>query len=260
MTPSWPQLAGWMVTPTVRTVRCSWQEQEGRTLTSGTAVGDLHLDRWQVLDAAGRLVPHGGPQGLLQPEPFTRGDDYHRAAGPVTAAEHDGRRCWRVELVPPPHKHGLLSLLVDDTSGLCLQQRNVEHDVLLEVTALELDVPLPPDAFALADAAQAERDAEQELYRLVRRKPPPTPRWFPWRRGYLDAPGCWVVEGAEGSGIVARAPLGQAPELPEWEWEEQDLVRLDVGGWSWAVGAQPRLEEWEARGVVQQVVDGRPYD
>ena len=260
MTPSWPQLAGWMVTPQVRTVRCSWREQEARASSSGTAVGDLRLDRWQVLDGAGRLVPHGGPQRLLTPEPYVRGDDYHRAAGPVTAAEHDGRPCWRVQLVPPAHKRGLLTLLVDDATGLCLHQSNARGRYVSEVAALEVDVSLPEDAFALAAAAQAERDVEQELYRLVHRRPPPTPRWFPWRRGYLDAPGCWVVEGCAGTGVVARAPLGQSPQLPEWEWEEDDLVRLDSGGWSWAVGARPRLEEWEARGVVEQVVDGRPYD
>ena len=260
MTPSWPQLAAWMATPTVRTVRCSWREQEPRRQERGTAVLDVAAHLWQVLDATGQLLPYGGPRPLLRPEPFVRGDDYHRAAGPVTSAEHDGRACWRVELVPPPHKSGLLTLLVDDATGLCLQQSNAEHGVVAELTDLEVDVPLPPEAFALSLAAQVERDREQALYRLVHRRLPPTPRWFPWRRGYLDAPGCWVVEGSAGDGLVARAPLGQQPEIPEWEWDDDDLVHLDHGGWSWTVAARPRLEEQVARQVVEQVVDGRPYD
>lgn len=260
MTPSWPQLAGWMAHPVVRTVQCSWREQEGRrSEAGGTAVGDVPGDRWQVLDARGRLLPHGGPQRLFAREAFARGDDYHRAAGPVVPAEHDGRPCWRVELLPPAHKRGLLTLLVDDATGLCLHQGNAEHAAFLEVLDLEVDVALPPDAFALADAARATASREQALYGLVHRRPPPTPRWFPWRRGYLDAPGCWVVEGADGDGVVARAPLGEAPALPEWQWEEQDLVRLDAGGWSWAVGARPRLDPEVARQVVEQVVEGRPY-
>ena len=260
MTPSWPQLCGWMGTVELRTLRCAWRSREGGETRSGRALyARDEDDLWEVTDASGRPSYEHGPQELLGLR-FERGDDYHRAAGPVVATTHDGRPCWEVSLLPPAHKSGQLVLRVDDETGLCLRLHNADHDRLLELTEVEVDVDLPAELFATAREQEARRERETELYHLVNRRPPPTPRWFPWRRGYLEAPSCWVVEGASGEGMVSRAPLGQVPVTGYFEPDDPEVVRLDHAGWSWAVVAEPPLDLPTARQVVEQVVEGRPYD
>ena len=58
---------------------------------------------------------------------------------------------------------------------------------------------------------------------------------------------------------VGRTPVGEAPSYP-LSFRDGGVVHLDHGGWSWAVGNRPPLDEATARQVVEQVVEGRPYD
>jgi len=68
-----------------------------------------------------------------------------------------------------------------------------------------------------------------------------------------------VLSTTAGDGFVSRAPIGQEPSYADM-FDDELVVRLDHGGWSWAVGSRPPLDEATARQVVEQVVDGRPYD
>lgn len=252
MTPSWPQLVGWMQTAQVRTARGHW-----RTVVDGDEQTGTFVLRYPhelaARDARGRRAE--GPEFLLPRHVFERGDDYHRAAGAITAVQHDGRAAWQVELEPPARKSGLLTLVVDEQTGLILRQGNEEHGVLREVLDLELDVEV---ADALLEVAEddAEDDAEDQvsrLYDLVVERPPPTPRWFPWRRSWVELPDCRSVESVGAEASVGRAPLGSPAPVSEWALQD-DVVRLDHGGWSWAVAGQP-MSAQEARRVVEQVVE-----
>jgi hypothetical protein len=209
-------------------------------------------DRWVTLDQHGQLSDGYDVRQTLRTE-FERGD-YCTAAGPVTEVEHDGRRAWRVDLAPPPHKQGLLTLVVDDDAALLVKQENAAAGHLEELFGIVVDAPVQDAVFA----PQTERDLEQALdaarYELARRRPVPTPQWFPWRRGWFDAPELRVVEADRGTGSVGRAPLGQQAPVANWLSEAQ-VHRLDHGGWSWAVCSELPMSPADARRVVEEVVD-----
>lgn len=155
---------------------------------------------------------------------------------------------------PPPHKRGLLALTVDDASGLLVRQENAEGGYLVELLDLVVDQPVDDAVFA----PQAEQDLESARvvarYGLARRRPVPTPQWFPWRRGYFEVPGLRVVEADRGTGAVGRAPLGQQAPAADWAGPAQ-VHRLEHRGWSFAVSSQPPMSPQDARRVVEQVVD-----
>lgn len=255
--PSWPRLAGWLANPRVETARGRWRARgRGGRVHAGTFAYRAP-DEWAVSGTGRRPNGLDGPQALLRRFEWER-DDYHRAAGAPRAVEHDGRPAWRVELEPPPHKRGRLTLVVDAATGVCVAERNTQLDVFCELEGLEVDVELDEAVFEPVRRARAEREQAAALYRFCDDRPPPTPRWFPWRRCYPAADGCLVVESDAGEGVVARAPLGQTPLVPEFA---PDLVvRLDVGPWSWAVAGPTGMDEQTARRVVDDVIDGFPYD
>lgn len=219
---------------------------------------DAAEDLWVVRDHQGHVLPAGdGPRSLLC-RWIERGQDYHRPDGPVRAVDCDGRPAWEVSLLPPPHKRGLLALVVDDATGLCLQMRNDSHGLLLAITELVVDQPLTDQELEPARLERAEQQRAADLYQLTNTRPVPTPRWFPWRRGYLDH-GSWIVETDAGDGLVSRGPLGQPASVGGWDGDEQLVTRLDHRGWSWAIGHNPKVDA-TARRIVSHVIDGRPYD
>lgn len=245
--PSWPRLAARLLRPQVRTVQGRWRMHEA----SGT-FAHRSPDGWVTLDQQGRLSQGYDVRHTLRPD-FQRGD-YCIPAGQVTQVQHDGRLAWRVEVVPPPHKRGLLALTVDDASGLLVRQENAEGGYLVELLDLVVDEPVDDEVFA----PQAEQDLESARvvarYGLAHRRPVPTPKWFPWRRGYFEAPGLWIVEADRGGGCVGRAPLGQQAPAADWAGPAQ-VHRLEHRGWSWAVSSQPPMSPQDAQRVVEQVVD-----
>lgn len=129
--PSWPRLNGWLARPRVAAARASisWQD--------GDAGGEAGLSwtssrGWEHTSSPSRF-------GLLVlSEPFERGDEYWRAAGPAVRTTVAGRPCWQVHLLPPARKSGLLELCLDDETGLILRTGNAEHAFSAEVTALTL--------------------------------------------------------------------------------------------------------------------------
>lgn len=250
MTPSWPRLAGRLATARVATLQGRWRYvEDGRTSTGTFA--HRAPDDWATFDEAGALDHEHSAQrlGALVLE---RGEDYHRPAGPVRAVEHAGRPCWEVALEPPAHKSGLLVLTVDDATGLCLRTANPDHGFVHELLDVVVDEPVDDAVLAPLRAEQAEHERMSRLYRLHGQRPVPTPRWFPWRRGWDEGPGLRVVEFDGGTGSVGRAPLGEQAAVEEW-LEDATVHRFDHGGWSWAVASEPPVSEQDARRVVEQV-------
>ena len=242
---SWPRLYARLRRPQVTTLQGRWRTHEA----SGT-FAHRAPDEWVTLGPDGRPSEGFAVQHLLRPE-FSHGD-YSSAAGPVREVEHEGRPAWQVDLTPPPHKRGLLTVTVDAATDLLVRKQNAPY--LAEVVDLVVDAPLDDAVFA--PRVEADRAAARETarYDLARRRPVPTPRWWPYRRGWAQAPDVWVVEDDHGDGYVARAPLGQEPAAAEWTGGAH-VHRLDHGGWSWAVGSTPAMSAEDARRVVEQVVD-----
>lgn len=220
MTPSWPVLAGWLRTPTATSATGRWRTPEGEGTFAWRAP-----DEWTGMRAWGGEVGERG--------------DFTRPLGPVTGVVHDGRPCWRVDLEAPAHKVGVLTKVVDDETGLLLSRSNSQTGLILEVVDLVVDPQLDAALFA------PPRDVDRELRELCDERPPPTPLWFPARRCHVQEDD--LVE--LGSGAVGRAPLGEpAPSTP---WR-QHVVRLEHGGWSWAVSSDLPMDEATARWVVAQ--------
>lgn len=72
-----------------------------------------------------RVRYFGEHQFLLERRPASEwaGDDFTQPAGPVEEVDFTGRRCWTVELAPPPHKPMPLRIWVDIESGQMLGYR-----------------------------------------------------------------------------------------------------------------------------------------
>lgn len=252
--PSWPQLVGWMRTARVATARGRWRSYDEDDEPRLGTFAFRAPDDWRVLDASGLDVGDRGPRQLWRDHEFERGDDYHRAAGPAVEVEHARRRCWQVRIEPPARKSGLLTLVVDDETGLCLRMANDDHGMYIEVVEVELDVELSGETFAAARDERAERETMQARYDLMMTSPPPTPCWFPWRRTWVEQPDCLELDTSRGWATVGRAALGT--EAPVTEFVSSDrVVRFDSGEWSWAVACPEPLDEPTARRVVEQVVE-----
>lgn len=253
--PSWPRLVGWLHTAQVGSARGRWTSTEDGVRRSGTfayrAAGG-----WVVRDDAGSRVARG-PSDLWSGNRFERGDDFHGAVGPVVQVEHAGRRCWQVQVEPPARKRGVLTLVVDDETGLCLRASNDHYATSTEITELELEVDIPDETFAELRAEGAERRRVEALHELTWLTPPPTPRWFPWRSAWVDQQDCLRVDDRRSEATVGRAPRGAAAPASEFV-PAQRVVRLDARGWSWAVASEQPMDAATARRVVDQVVDDPP--
>jgi len=245
--PGWPRLAARLLSAQVSTVQGGWRTHEAMGTFAYRSPDDC-----TTVDDAGRLSQGYDVRHTLRPS-FQRGD-YRTAAGPVRQVRHDGRLAWRVELTPPPHKQGLLALTVDDATGLLIKKENVTAGYLAELFDLVVDRPVDDAVFEPQRQRDRQVADEAALYALAHRRPVPTPPWFPWRRGWADAPDLRVVEADRGTGSVGRAPAGQ--QAPVSDWIDQPHVhRLDHRGWSWAVSSEVPMSPADARRVVEQVID-----
>lgn len=239
--PSWPRLAARMATARIRSARGRWRSVEPGG-SSGGEFAYLAPDEW----AGGEPV-----RELLRGRRFER-DDYFRALGPVEAATHDGRPCWRVRLEPPARKRGVLTLLVDEATALVLHMGN-PAGLLLEVTELEVDVALPDELFAEARQAREADERIRRLYELCDERPPPTPRWNPWRYVTPETGSSVTLRTGFYEGSVSRAVLGAEPEVPALQTPH--VQRLEAGGWAWVVAAEQAITAQEAAAVVRAVLE-----
>lgn len=245
--PGWPRLAARLLTAQVSTLQSRWRTREA----TGT-FAYKSPDECTTLDDAGRLSQRHDVRHTLRSS-FQRGD-YCIAAGPVSQVEHDGRRAWKVELIPPAHKQGLLALTVDDATGLLVKKANKTAGVVAELCDLVVDGPVDDAVFEPQRQRDGQAADEAALYALAHRRPVPTPRWFPWRRGWGDGPDLRVIEAERGTGSVGRAPAGH--QAPVSEWIDQPHVhRLDHRGWSLAVSSEVPMSPEDARRVVEQITN-----
>lgn len=245
--PGWPRLATRLLSAQVSTLQGRWRTHEA----TGTFAYRSPED-FTTLDDAGNPSHRHDVRHTPRPT-FERGD-YCTAAGPVTQIRHDGRPAWRVELAPPPRKQGLLALTVDDATGLLVKKENAAGGYLAELYDLVVDGPVDEAVFSQQRQRDKEAADEAALYALANRRPVPTPRWFPWRRGWVESPELQVIEADRGTGSVGRAPAGQ--QAPVSEWINQEHVhRLDHRGWSWAVSSEVPMSRDDAQRVVEQVTD-----
>lgn len=248
-TPSWPRLAGWMALATPGSMVGRWLRVDKGVTQQGTfarRADGQHI----ALSDDGRLSSLGlRASSLLWDDIDRTDDDYHRAVGPVRPVQHDGRSCWQVQLEPPARKKGLLTVIVDEATGLLFRQSNEDFGFMEEVTDLRLDVVVDDAVFVPLDEERASRAREIALHELFTARPAPTPRWFPWRSGYLASPDCVAVWGSHGEGSVGRAPLGSPAPVDDFMGNRQ-VHRFDAVGWSWAIASEVPISESDARQVV----------
>ncbi|PQP12597.1 hypothetical protein C5613_42755 [Rhodococcus opacus] len=102
---------------------------DGRPIftTDGTRAWDFTADSERPRTRpADRVHYLGRNQFLLRRRSAAdwSGDDFTRPAGPVEETDFAGRRCWTVELAPPPNKPHPLRIWVDIESGQMLGYRS----------------------------------------------------------------------------------------------------------------------------------------
>lgn len=205
-----------------------------------------------VVDEDGGRLPDGDLGGLL-PMSVGNGDDYRKAAARPRPVVHHGRACWVVDLRPPAHKSGLLTVVVDDATGVCVRQAHASGD-LRELTSLEPDVEMSDADHAAAPVVDTAGDRVQALHEFAQRRPPPTPRYFPPRRVRLEDPGVVTVvtvEGERGTGWVSYAPLGE--QAPVSFWGGEHVHRFEARGLAWAVSTPEAVPLEAARTVIERI-------
>ena len=250
--PSWPRLAAAAADPDVRRLRARWRtvsvDRERTGVVLWRRAGELVV---ALSEDGGLHVEDVDLTGLL-PRGVGDGDDYSRAAAPTRPVVHHGRACWAVELLPLARKSGLLTVVVDDATGVCMSQAYASGD-LLELTSLEPDVELSDADLSPALAVDTESDRIQALHELAQRRPPPTPRYFPARLVRLEDPGVLHVYGERDIGWVSYAPLGEPAPMNFWGGEH--VHRFEARGRAWAVCTPEAVSLEAARTVIERLED-----
>ena len=223
--PSWPRLAGWLAMAAPGSLEGSWLRIDDGVSKAGRFA--LREDGAHIaIDDKGQLSHSFSLNSLLWNDIDRTNDDYHRAVGPIRPVDHDGRDCWQVQLEPPARKSGMLTLVVDEATGLCLRQSNEEFGYVQEVTNLRLDVVIADAVFAPLRQREATQAQDRALSELFMARPAPTPRWFPWRSTYVASAECVEVWGSHGEGSVGRAPVGTPAPIGDDFMRDRTIHRL----------------------------------
>ncbi len=224
-------------------------------ITDGTTAWRFHEDEELPLRADARRIHYLGPGrelAVTRPSSDWVGDDYTRPTGPVVDTEFLGRRCWEVELAPPPRKPEPIQLVVDAESGAVLQQRNDAVGWSVSFVEVTIGAAVDPSLFIwdgpvrTNEAAQREMRARQDADRESRR------RWFAdnvtasplrltvtvpidvsWVHTFSDDGG-FVADLGEGSvsGALARRPRSDT----DWDLRWSGRVhRWSTDAFDWAV-------------------------
>jgi hypothetical protein len=206
------------------------------------------------------------PFGLLRPLPtddWRPGEDYAEPLGAPTPEVVLGRRCWRVDLAPPPHKSGVYSLWVDEETGVRLRTANSLVGVLEEFVELELDVDVDPAEFGydgpVDRSEQQRRDKDEQALRHFTERPPPVPTFWPRGVGFSVMGGdpdtgasVVALDVARAGALLGRHPRGEPPWTPTWDGGQ--VHRWTDAQWQWTlvVLGEP-LSAAELQAVVASV-------
>ena len=203
------------------------------------------------------------------------GDDFAQPIGPVEEVEFVGRRCWTVELAPPPRKPYPLRIWVDIETGQMLGERIEQAGLGAQFVDLVVGEDIDDEMFVWAGPVLTA-DEEQQTYRdrriaLEREQT----SWFrtavtaaPIRtRVPLDftpnaVPSHDPVTGAFDA-MNDRAMLSRRPRSVEgWEpqWGAQ-FYTWSTPEWDWAAGAIHADLDDDAIAALQQTLHpGEPVD
>lgn len=224
--------------------------------------------------------PYHGPHQFLLSRgrmDWLGGDDFTRPAGPVTEEEFAGRRCWSVELAPPPRKPDPIRLWVDAESGQILGFRNEIAGIGAEFTEVAVGEELDPGLFAWDGPAITPEERQRILREEVRAIEERQQRWFaenvtsrPLRtRGGVDFAPQYVhadpATGAFDAGDSGRIMLARRPRAAEqWtpNWGEAVTYVWSTSGWDWAAGVEPGqgLDADAVADLQEGLHSGEPVD
>lgn len=234
-----------------------YRDQHGRLQRRGPDVQYGHglSDPARYFDAADLLTGAGATHGLVP-------------RGEPRPVEVDGRSGWEVLLEPAPDAAGareVLTLVVDDDTGVLLRYAVAGHGVLGEITRLETGGAIDPTTFVW-DGPYAT-DLEEELarreatHRWLDSRQFPVPRWWPTgpashaRDGDARTGAFFVVLEVEGHPGLARWPRGGVPPA-RLEEQTGHVHRWSDARWEWALVVQAPLSDED----LARVVDSIPPD
>ncbi len=93
---------------------------------------------------------------------LTERHDFSRPRGPATEAVIGGRLGWRFVLDPPPHKPAPLEVVIDDATGVVLEQRSRAFNSWWTLTEFTPDAAVADSMFAFAGEVSETHWAAQE--------------------------------------------------------------------------------------------------
>ncbi len=121
--------------------------------------------------AYGGDVPIQGPQSQLsyqgpgselltsRPASGWVGDDFTTPVGPIDEIEFLGRACWSFDLAPPSHKPHPMQMVVDQLTGMVLEQRNDGFDHAVSFVEFTAGIPIDASIFEwTGDVTVPDRD------------------------------------------------------------------------------------------------------
>ncbi|NEW26536.1 hypothetical protein [Nocardia cyriacigeorgica] len=107
------------------------------------------------------------------------GDDFTRPTGPITTTVFLGRPAWAVELGPPPHKPFPIQLVVDQETGLVLQQRNDDAGLVSdEWIELSVGAPIDDDVFSWPGPVRTRADEQRRMRERALERQRQHREWF----------------------------------------------------------------------------------
>jgi hypothetical protein len=227
-------------------------------------------------------VGHGSyAHAVERPNPTRwRGNDFTTPTGPVTATTWLGRDAWEVEIAPPPHKSGNVSMVVDAVTGMQLSWRHEEHGDVFRWTHIEHGVDLDDSMFTwdgpfmFAHGGAGEDLPDDVLESIDRSEVEKAGRLADLGVSALavtlsSPPEAWTV-GDDGSfhagydfdayvGVCRRPRSGDTWDL---DGDDDTWVRWTDGDWDWAARVSCRgdstTDDQVLEQIRQQLAEARP--
>jgi hypothetical protein len=135
-------------------------------LSDGTTCWRFESGRDRPVAApADALLFLGNGTELLARRPAQEwvGNDFTRPVGPITATVFLDRPAWEFELAPPPRKPHPMQMVVDQETGLVLQQRTYGLGVVDEWVELTVGEVFDESLFVWDGAADSAEDESRRM-------------------------------------------------------------------------------------------------